>query len=397
MATRQKEASEKTIIDEREGGLGGLPATGAYKYVKQSDDFYDIISQNDVQCTTEDIIKTAHAFNNDRIGVGVSSNGNLKISSTNTYRIVEISYYDLTNYVDDPDQAFEAFQITQFENLTKDDLKLIVSTGNVKLSDYIGTNRVFGNGAGRYYILQGEITPNISLESESKVVLDAKGDVEINSGDTIKMEAPEIRMNAINSDKSGGIVNFGVTQDIKFLTKKLTKSLNVESSKNSVSIKVQLQNNSSKTVYYDNTTSKFEVLVEDVYLDTNHSTILTPQNYAEGLNVYSYDGTQIPQDSTWFMACLESGYYNIYKVGTKGSSPVLKKTLGEPIAVYDSSFNEVSNTMSDITFRQIYSGIAQEVLPGEFVTLGEVNLNDIITLVNYFKNQNEGPWQSLGS
>jgi len=54
------------------------------------------------------------------------------------------------------------------------------------------------------------------------------------------MEAPEIRLNAINKDKSGGIINCGATQNIVFLTNKLTKSLNVEAAANPTSIKIQL-------------------------------------------------------------------------------------------------------------------------------------------------------------
>lgn len=54
MATRQTEVSDKADASD---------ATTAYKYVKQTDDFYDIISQDDEQCKTKDIIKTAYALN----------------------------------------------------------------------------------------------------------------------------------------------------------------------------------------------------------------------------------------------------------------------------------------------------------------------------------------------
>jgi hypothetical protein len=44
------------------------------------------------------------------------------------------------------------------------------------------------------------------------------------------MEAPEIRLNALNPDKTGGTVNFGATQNVMFINSKLTKGLKVEAS-----------------------------------------------------------------------------------------------------------------------------------------------------------------------
>lgn len=48
LATRTTTASDKADAND---------ATTAYKYVKQSDDFYDVIDQNDPTCTWEDIVK----------------------------------------------------------------------------------------------------------------------------------------------------------------------------------------------------------------------------------------------------------------------------------------------------------------------------------------------------
>lgn len=63
MATRTTEASDKAKVDD---------TTTTRKYVKQSDDFYDIISQNDQTATTKDIINagnvTRELKNNGREG-----------------------------------------------------------------------------------------------------------------------------------------------------------------------------------------------------------------------------------------------------------------------------------------------------------------------------------------
>jgi hypothetical protein len=106
MAVRETEASGKDILDEREGGLQGLPATGAYKYKKNNaannlaksaadlktyeaaDDFYDFIDTEDSQTTTEAIIKSAAALNNEFIETSLSSKKNLKISASSNYKIV---------------------------------------------------------------------------------------------------------------------------------------------------------------------------------------------------------------------------------------------------------------------------------------------------------------------
>lgn len=92
MATRTTEPSGKDIIDERDNGLRGLPATGAYKYVKQADDFYDIISQDDEQCRTKDIIKTAYAMNGyPTVHTKITNKGALEIATETKWQVTELS------------------------------------------------------------------------------------------------------------------------------------------------------------------------------------------------------------------------------------------------------------------------------------------------------------------
>lgn len=69
MATRTTEASDK--VDSNDN-------TTALKYVKQADDFYDIINNEDPQTTTEDIIKAANAIN----GIQYNLYGSLTTSPT---------------------------------------------------------------------------------------------------------------------------------------------------------------------------------------------------------------------------------------------------------------------------------------------------------------------------
>ena len=423
MSVRETENSGKNIVDEREGGLQGLPATGALKYKKNNaanntaksnadlktyeaaDDFYDFIDTEDAQTTTKDIINTSAALNNEFIETSLSSKKNLKISASSNYKIIAfegtLAGTELT------------FTVDKTGIYTKDDLKLILS-GAVKLSDYIDTKLPFLiEGETGAFRLSGNITPKISIEAEEEVDLDAKyGDVVLTSGDTIKMEAPEIRLNAMKEDKSGGAVNFGVTQDVVFLTNKLTKSLNVESTAVPTSIKMMLQNNYQESVYWDGTAGKFRIPVKHLYLDDAHVTELTPSNYANGLAVYFADGTRLPADYTCFIATKSvSGTVTtttIYKTGTKGSENVLKKNLGEPVAVYtNDSSNTSSNTsglgvatsnnIANIEFEDYaFDGTGCQVVASEeYVALKEINLADMIDILTELKTMkanHQGPW-----
>ena len=425
MATRETEASGKTIIDEKEGGLLELPATGAYKYKKNNavnnaakaaadlktyeaaDDFYDFIDEEDEQTTTKDIIKTSAAFNNDFIETSLSSKKNLKISSSSTYKIV--------TYEGTASGSEQIFAITdKIKSYTKDELKLILS-GNIKLSDYIDTKLPFKiDGDEGIYRLSGDITPKIAIESEEEVDIDAKyGDVVVTSGDTVKVEAPEIRLNALNSDKTGGIVNFGATENVIFINNKLTKGLKVEASANPTKIKQVLQNNTIDTVYWDETNSIFRVPMKKIYADAEHTIEITPSNYNtyKEQPAYFADGSLIPADYTCFIGVTEeeSGTYttNIYKVSTKGSSAVLSKSIKGPVGQYTSNTegvlgNRVSlGTSDELTTLEFefptYTGGTgvSAVLPEEFVTVAEVQLSDVIDIISELKTMkanNQGPW-----
>ena len=424
MAVRETTPSGKTIIDERENGLQGLSATGALQYKKNNssnnasksiadqktyepaDDFYDFIDTEDPQTTTEAIIKTSGALNNEYIETSLSAKKNVSITATSTYKIIAYegtaAGNELTFPVTDKNKSY-----------FKDELKLILS-GSSKLSDLIDTKLPFLiEGDEGIYRLSGDITPKVSLSAEEEVDLEAKyGDVVISSGDTIKCEAPEIRLNAMKEDKTGGKVNFGATQDVIFLTNKLTASLNVEATTVPTSIKLMLQNNYSESVFFDHTAGKFRIPVKHLYLDDVQVTELTPSNYANGLPVYFADGTRVPADYTCFIATQSvSGAVTtttIYKCGTKGSENVLKKNLGNAVAVYaNDSSNTSSNTSSlgiassnsiqNIEFEDYaFAGTGcVTVASEEFVAIKEIPLADIIDIVSELKTMkanNQGPW-----
>lgn len=88
MATRETTPSGKTIRDEGAVPVG-KPNTADLKYVKQEDDFYDIIAQDDEQCTTKDIIKTAYAMNGGKDRhTKITNKGAIEIATNATYSVV---------------------------------------------------------------------------------------------------------------------------------------------------------------------------------------------------------------------------------------------------------------------------------------------------------------------
>ena len=309
----------------------------------------------------------------------------------------------------------KVFVLVIVSNIFKDELKLILSSADKKLSEYIDTKQPFAiDGETGAFRLSGDITPKVGLEAEEEVDIEAKyGDVVVSSGDTIKMEAPEIRLNALNPNKTGGTVNFGATQNVMFINSKLTKGLKVEASTTPTKLQQVLQNNTIDTVYWDSNNSIFRVPVKKIYADAAHTIEITPSNYSTYKEKAAYfaDGTQLPEDYTCFIAVTteSSGTYttNIYKLSTKGSSAVLSKNIKGPVGQYTSSAegvlgNRVSlGTSDELTTLEFelstYSGGAgvSAVQPEKFVVVQEIDLSDIFTLVNYFKTgagQASGPW-----
>ena len=86
MATRQTTPNSKAIYDDNTPT--GKTSTAALQYVKQADDFYDIIAQDDEQCRTKDIIKTAYAMNGGKDRhTKITNKGAIEIATNPTYTI----------------------------------------------------------------------------------------------------------------------------------------------------------------------------------------------------------------------------------------------------------------------------------------------------------------------
>ena len=214
MATRTTEASGKTIQDEKEGGLGVLPATGALKYVKQADDFYDIIDANDEQCTTKDIIKTAYALNGakDR-HTKITNKGSIEIATNPTYTITIVSE------VADPSTVVEVNTIsTKIAGLAG------VAEGDVfnenDFSVLPTASTVYTNGT-QYFSFTTVAAPSIKIESGSELKLGGILDFgsSFNFGETDNGIEFQYKLTKKNAEKDCGVlkvvgVNNHATNDL---------------------------------------------------------------------------------------------------------------------------------------------------------------------------------------
>lgn len=204
MATREKVASDKADPND---------ATTSYKYVKQGDDFYDIVSQDDEQCTTKDIIKTAHALNGHKNRhTKITDKGNIEIAAIESFSVAEYTgettgvdvLYDCPSNVLDPSVVYNR---TELAAVTGDEAQFVgywlaADSENNKVNPYSGSAAIGLSTAAeaeadetntKYYTITAIEVPKINLESEKAVQITSK-QIELNASDKLKL---------------GGILDFG--------------------------------------------------------------------------------------------------------------------------------------------------------------------------------------------
>lgn len=397
------------------------------KYNKDSNSTLSHTEWNELMSDLQNAVGTSDSLNNNFIQTSLSTKNNLKIAAAGNYKIKEVTGQTAENPL--------TFTITDLNaSYTKEELKSIVNENENKLSSLVHTGILFAitGQDNKLFKLSSDIAPKISIESEEEVDLDSKyGDVVLTSGDCIKCEAPEIRLNAINSDKTGGVVNFGATQDVMFITKKLTGGMKVEAPTNPTKIKQVLQNNTTQEVLWNG--SQFIITLQELYGKDGENQLVkvTPDNYNayKETDAFFSDGSAVPADYTCYCGFTteDNGTYTtvIYMWGTKGSASQFKKKVGKPVATYTHSSatvlgdtRTIASGDSDATYDTVKGieyitfifpdeestmksapGIST-VQPDSFVESQEltINLEDIFTLVNFFKTgagQVNGPWAQL--
>lgn len=198
MATREKTASGKTILDERENGLQGLTATGSYKYVKQADDFYDIINPSDEQCTTKDIIKTAYALNGGKDRhTKITNKGAIEIATNPTYSISIASESAEAVNVNTISAKIAAMGTIEGGEIFNDGDFEVLPTASV----------VYTNGT-QFFTFSEYAAPNIKIESGGELKLGGVLDFgsSFNFGETDNGVEFQYKLTKKNATKDCGVL-----------------------------------------------------------------------------------------------------------------------------------------------------------------------------------------------
>ena len=262
MATRETEANTKPVYDDNTPV--GKQSTAALKYVKQSDDFYDIIDNNDETATTKSIIKTAHALNDGKnrhakYEEKVTNKGELKktleIQTNSSITFTEASE-GTPVLILNIDPAKE-YTISDFKDLVK-----LVETSESGVYHKYGVagedgvtlsagNVISVNGT-NYTIVQN-FSPSIDINSEADCSIKSK-DGTLNLGGNVV---------EFGSDT----IDLGEMEDGLYAQYKLTKKNN---SKACDVLKIKVINNQATELSFDSDAVNFAI---DSYYpgsDANH-------------------------------------------------------------------------------------------------------------------------------
>ena len=263
MATRQTTPNSKTIYDDNTPT--GKTSTAALQYVKQADDFYDIIDQDDETATTNSIIKTAHALNDGKnrhakYEEKTTSSGNLKKTMeietviTITYSPAESGTPVLTvpAAVADPNKTYT---ISDF----KDAIKTVVVDYTAQKYGTAGDDGVTLSagdvvtvGEGLYTIVEN-FSPSIDITSGADLSLKAKEGALSLGGKTVEFGSDTI--------------DLGEMEDGLYAQYKLTKKNN---SKPCDTIKIKVINNQSTALSFDSDAANFAIDSFYPGSDANH-------------------------------------------------------------------------------------------------------------------------------
>lgn len=220
MSNRTTEPSGKTIVDEIEGDLGALPATGALKYKKNTiannsalatqtgktyesaDDFYDFIDTSDEQCKTKDIIKTAYAMNGGKDRhTKITNKGAVEIATNVTYQVSETS---------EPENHNGVISVDTISQKVYDDLAQNILDGIYNEGDFTtlpDTTKIY-TGTGVYITFTEIPAPAIKIESGGELKLGGVLDFgsSFNFGETDNGIEVQYKLTKKNNPKDCGVL-----------------------------------------------------------------------------------------------------------------------------------------------------------------------------------------------
>ena len=207
MATRQTQASDKADVNDD---------TTALKYVKQADDFYDVISLTDEQCTTKDIIKTAYAMNGGKDRhTKITNKGAIEVATNVTWTI----------HIDSDNGSSVNINTISDEIAALDSVSegMIFNDGDFKVSgtSYVpDTTAIYTNGT-QYFSFVEVAAPAIKIESGGELKLGGILDFgsSFNFGETDNGIEFQYKLTKKNAEKDCGVlkvvgVNNHATNDL---------------------------------------------------------------------------------------------------------------------------------------------------------------------------------------
>ena len=207
MATRQTEVSDKADVND---------ATTAYKYVKQADDFYDVIAQDDEQCTTKDIIKTAYAMNG-KVGVHtkITNKGALEIGTSDQYTYIgattagTISYSETINVASIPTFVLnKSYSESEIDNVFNSE-SLITNLQALEDGQYAeAMAHSDSTGDNVVFVFQKHSAPSIKIDSGAELKLGGILDFgsSFNFGETDNGIEVQYKLTKKNAEKDCGVL-----------------------------------------------------------------------------------------------------------------------------------------------------------------------------------------------
>ena len=207
MATRQTTVSDKADVNDD---------TTALKYVKQADDFYDVIAQDDEQCTTKDIIKTAYAMNGGKDRhTKITNKGAIEIATNATWTIhITTDNGSAVNVNTISDEIAALDSVTEGMAFNEGDFKVSGAAHTPSTTD------VYTNGT-QYFEFVEVAAPAIKIESGGELKLGGILDFgsSFNFGETDNGIEFQYKLTKKNAEKDCGVlkvvgVNNHATNDL---------------------------------------------------------------------------------------------------------------------------------------------------------------------------------------
>lgn len=361
LSTRQMIDSGKTDDGVFDNTPSGKVATNAKKYVKQDDDFYDIIDENDPQCTWNDIINLGAKLGKENVKV---FNRRTKGVEIHTYKQEDSDAAGNCSIISENDAALQGKQNTIINAGPSNPYCSSVSTTKPQTYDRI------------YQIQDGE-TLNIS------------------EGDVVDVAT------MINNHWSGYVDS----DDVFHNTRSIANLFGYLYYKPEENIYLKTTVNEVETYY------KLSTVYDDVYLDLVSDGVI---NLTGRKNVVVDTPVLNINENTKLTV---GEYYNVtFEYNSSISSPDISHTFNVPGDTYSDLTNGTRYTKAELEARYLYSkdfdaledgqqidltihnDNTGDVVAGGFIVHKTLNtkqltLGDIYKVVEYFKNNNStGPF-----